>query len=139
MRRVVNWFPLYILFFKFNTRIYYYIYIIEIYFFLIYYKHVLLFCQCFGQTATLFYYYFREVQLENSMFTYEICKHWDEIHWYECRWINGLSKEITLHSKLKLRNCFESRFVPPTLKEELPKTKPMKGGTTMFKSLNNLR
>ena len=70
---------------------------------------------------------FKDVQSENSMFTHEICKHWDEVHWYECGWYLDCPKSKTPHSELELRNRLEPTFVSPTVEEELPYTEPTKG------------
>ena len=61
------------------------------------------------------------------MFSPEICKDWNEVHWYECGWYLDCPKSKTSHSKLELRNHFEPAFVPPTGEEDFPRSALIKG------------
>ena len=61
------------------------------------------------------------------MFTPEICKDWNEVHWYECGWYLDCPKSKTPHSELELRNHLEPAFVPPTVEEDFPRSAPIKG------------
>jgi hypothetical protein len=70
---------------------------------------------------------FKDIQSENSMFTPEMCKDWNEVHWYECGWYLDCPKSKTPHSELELRNRLEPSFVPPTVEEDFPRSAPIKG------------
>jgi hypothetical protein len=75
----------------------------------------------------IFFESFKDVQSENSMFTPEICKDWNEVHWYECGWYLDCPISKTPHSELELRNRLEPAFVAPIVEEDLPRSAPTKG------------
>ena len=75
----------------------------------------------------IFFESFKDVQSENSMFTPEICKDWNEAHWYKCGWYLDCLMSKTPYSELKLRNRFEPTFVSPIVEEDLPRSAPAKG------------
>ena len=70
----------------------------------------------------IFFENFKDVKSENSMFTPEICKDWNEAHWYECGWYLDCPMRKTPHSELELRTRFEPTFVSPIVEEDLPRT-----------------
>lgn len=61
----------------------------------------------------------KDVQLENTIFIIEICKHWDEVHWYEKGWYLVCPKKKTIYSKIKSCNYLQFTFIPSTMKENL--------------------
>ena len=60
------------------------------------------------------------------MFTLEICKDWNKVHWYECGWYLDCPKSKIPHSEFKLRNRLEPAFVPPTVEEDFRRSAPIK-------------
>lgn len=61
-----------------------------------------------------FLYTFKDVQSENPMFTVEICKYWNEVHWYACEWYIDCTKSKILYSKLDhLEHTFVEATIPP--------------------------
>ena len=70
---------------------------------------------------------FKDVQSENSIFSPEIRKQWDEVHWYECGWYSDCPPNKTPHSELELRDRLEPTFVFSILDQNLPYTKPTRG------------
>ena len=55
---------------------------------------------------SMFFYGFKDVELENSMYTSKICEDRDEVHWYDCEWYLNCPKTKIPHSELELRNNF---------------------------------
>ena len=69
----------------------------------------------------IFFESLKDVQSDNSMFTPEICKDWNEAHWYECGWYLDCPMNKIPLSELELRNRLEPIFVSPIVEEDLPR------------------
>lgn len=88
LRQIVYKYPFYIVIFLFNTHTFFmffkkinfsfdfFIGILSVYYFL----------PVFWTSYHPYLMISRKSSKKKPMFTREICKHWDEIHWYKCEW-----------------------------------------------------
>ena len=75
----------------------------------------------------IFFDSFKDIQSEDSTFTPEICKDWNEVHWYQCGWYLDCPKSKTPHSELEWRNHLGPTFVQSIVEVDFPRSTPIKG------------
>ena len=71
-----------------------------------YFKRVLLLANALDKLP-IFFESYKDVQSENLMFTFEICKDWDEVHQYEHILYLDCPMSKTPHFELELHNPLE--------------------------------